>query len=415
MTRARALAAAILAAAAVLSGCGSSKDKVGDAIRGRVLTVYSSVPLHGASRVNGEAVVNGETLALAQIHYRLGKYRIAFKSLDDSTPQRGEWDPGQTTVNARLASNDPTTIGYIGDFNSGASAISIPILNRLGIAQISPASTAVGLTSAAPGAEPGEPEKYYPTGLRTYARIVPTDAVQAAAEVQLQESQGCVKTYALDDGEVDGRDTATSFSLAVQRSPVHLAGEQTFDPKATDYSSLAKAIAATGANCVLINALTESNAAQVAKQIAQALPDAKIFGSAGLAESTFIDPAQGGIPIALDPRVMITAPTLDPASYPPSGRAFYVAYTRAYGTPEPYAIYGYEAMSLMLTAISRATGGGRRTAHRSKVVAALFATHDRRSVIGTYSIDRDGDTSMRRYGVFRVVDGRLAFWTAIEA
>ena len=69
----------------------------------------------------------------------------------------------------------------------------------------------------------------------------------------------------------------------------------------------------------------------------------------------------------------------------------------------------------MLNAISRATDHGRTSARRSKVVAALFATRDRRSVLGTYSINHQGDTTLRRYGVYRIVDGRLVFWTAISA
>jgi branched-chain amino acid transport system substrate-binding protein len=365
--------------------------------------------------VNGEAVVSGETLALSELRYRLGKYRIVFKPLDDSTPQRGEWDPGQTTVNAKLAAKDPTTIGYIGEMNSGASAISIPILNRVGIPQISPASTAVGLTSDGAGAAPGEPEKYYPSGMRTYARIVPSDAVQAVAQVKLQQSEGCTKTYVLDDGEVDGHDSATSFALAAKQSPIRVVGSQTFDPNASDYRSLASGVARSGANCVLISAITDSNAAAVTRAIANAMPEAKIFGSAGVAESTFTDAAQGGIPTALDPRVMITVATLDRAAYPAAAEEFYAAYAHAYGAPQPYAIYGYEAMSLMLSAIARATDGGRAPARRSKVVQALFNTRNRHSVLGTYSIERDGDTTVRRYGVYRVVDGRLSFWRVIDA
>ena len=404
------------AAVLALAGCGSSSNTTDDAaLRGSTLTIYASVPLHGASRVSGEAVVSGETLALAQARYRIGKYRVVFKPLDDSTPQRGEWDPGQTTINAKLAAQDPTTIGYIGELNSGASAISIPILNRLGIPQISPASSAVGLTSAGAGAAPGEPEKYYPTGVRTYARIVPNDAVQAQAQLKVQESEGCTKTYVLDDGEVDGHDSATSFALAAQHSPIHVVGSQSFEPRASDYRSLATGVKTTGANCVLISAITDSNAAAVTKAIAGAMPAAKIFGSAGLAESTFTDAAQGGIPPALDPQVTITAPTLDPAAYPAPAEAFYNAYAHAYGAPQPSAIYGYEAMSLMLSAIARATDGGRRPARRSKVVQALFGTRNRRSVLGTYSIERDGDTSLSRYGAYRIVGGRLSFWRVIDA
>ena len=396
----------------VLPGCGS-KSKPSDAIQGTTLTIYSSVPVHGASSVNAQAVIGGETLALLGIHGRIGKYRIVLKPLDDSTAQRGEWDPGQTTENARMAIRDSTTIGYLGEFNSGASAVSIPLLNRVGIAQVSPTNTAVGLTSGGAGASPGEPDKYYPTGARTYARIVPNDAVQAVAQVRLQKSVGCANTYVLDDGEVDGSDTATSFSIAAKRTGLKIAAVQTFDPRAADYRPLAAAVAHAGADCVMISALTESNAVLLTKQIAAALPTVRIFGSAGVAESTYTNPAQGGLPRGIDPRVMLTVATLAPDAYPPAGRAFYAAYTRQYGTPQPYAIYGYEAMSLMLNAITRATHNGTGPAKRSAVVKALFSTRDRHSVLGTYSILKTGDTTLRRYGVYRVVRGRLSFWTAI--
>ena len=420
MGRGRALALSIAGALAfgggALVGCGSSgaKRPPGDEIKGTTLTIYSSVPLHGASSVAARAVLAGEQLALADAHNRVGKYRIVLKPLDDSTPQRGEWDPGQTSTNALVATTDPTTIGYIGEFNSGASAVSIPLLNRLEIPQISPTSSAVGLTSSSAGASPGEPEKYYPTGVRTFARTVPNDAVQAAAQVALQRDQGCRSTFVLNDGEVDGQDMATTFAVAAQRGALHLAGSQPFDPHATDYRSLATAVAQSGADCVLISAITENNAVLLTRQLAAALPNAKLFGTAGVAESTYADAADGGIPRALDGQVMVTAATLDPSSDPPASRAFYAAYEHRYGIPQPTAIYGYEAMSLMLNAISRATDHGRKAARRSKVVAALFDTHRRRSVLGTYTITPQGDTTLRRYGVYRIIDGRLVFWTAIS-
>ncbi len=71
-------------------------------------------------------------------------------------------------------------------------------------------------------------------------------------------------------------------------------------------------------------------------------------------------------------------------------------------------------MKLLLDAIGAATDGGRRDAQRSRVIAALFATRDRHSAVGTYSIEPDGDTTLARYGVYRIVGGRLVFWRAID-
>jgi branched-chain amino acid transport system substrate-binding protein len=407
----------LLAIAAIalisLAGCGTTEAS-GNRIEGDTLTIYSSVPLHGDSSVSGMAVLNGARLALTQIGARIGKYQVVLKALDDSTAKSDEWDPGQTSVNARLAVQNKTTIGYLGEFNSGASAISIPILNRAGIAQISSSSTAIGLTRGGPAVSPGEPDKYYPTGARTFARVVPNDSIQSLAQVRLQREAGCTKTYVLDDGEVDGLDAAISFVLAAQASGLHVVATQMFEPRATNYTALAAGVAKTGANCVLVSAIPDSNAALVTKQVALALPQARIFGSAGLAESSYVDPSQGGIPAAIDPRVLITDPTLAPSDYPPRGRAFFATYTKRYGEPQPAAIFGYEAMSLMLEAIRRATDGGTDAARRSKVVDAIFDTRDRHSVLGTYRIDRNGDTTLRRYGVYTVVAGQLRFWKAID-
>jgi branched-chain amino acid transport system substrate-binding protein len=405
-------ALALIAALAGLAGCSGKKPA--ERVHGRTLTIYASVPLTGDSRVDGQSVIDGARLALDAISSRIGRYQIALHVLNDATVQRGEWDPGQTFANARAASANPTTIGYIGELNSGASAVSIPVLNRVGIGQISPTSTAVGLTTNGVGASPGEPQKYYPSGRRTFARIVPNDAVQAGAQVQLQIAEGCTKTYVLDDSEVDGLDMATSFEDAVHGTSLKVAGLGPFPPGATDYSGIANAIAATGANCVLISALTDPSSVLITRQIAARMPRATLFGGAGMADSGFTNPIDGGIPVALDPRVLLTVATLGPHAYPPVGRAFIAAYAQRFGDPQPDAIYGYEAMSLMLHAITVATGGGRTEAIRSKVVAAIFDTRDRHSVLGTYSIDRNGDTTLRRYGAYRVLDGELSFWKALN-
>jgi branched-chain amino acid transport system substrate-binding protein len=319
-----------------------------------------------------------------------------------------------TTTDAHDAVIDPTTIGYIGDLNSGASAVSIPILNRAGIAQISPTSTAVGLTSGASGAEPGEPEKYYPTGLRTFARVAPTDAAQAAVQVRLQRSFGCTKTYVVDDGEVDGEDIATSFDLAARSAGLDVTATQEFDRKTVNYRPLASSVVATHANCILIAAITDSNAALVTRQLAAGVPSARIFATAGMAESTYANPAQGGIPLALDPRVLITSPALGASAYPIPGRKFLTVYARRYGPPQPDAILGYEAMGLMLSAIDKATDHGKHEADRAKVVRQIFATRDRHGAVGDYSIDSNGDTSSRVYGVWTIIGGRLRFWEPIS-
>ena len=180
-----------------VAACGSDDNggSTGGSSGSKSLTVYSSLPLQGASRPQSENVVKGEKLALEQAGGKVGDYTIKYTSLDDSTAPAGKWDPGATAANARKAAQDKSTIAYLGEFNSGASAISIPILNEAGIQQISPSNTAVGLTKSGPGADKGEPDKYYPTGKRTYARIVPIDNIQGTALGNFMKDEGVTKVY----------------------------------------------------------------------------------------------------------------------------------------------------------------------------------------------------------------------------
>ncbi len=404
----RALAAAA-AVGAALSGCGSGAERANNRIRGRTLTIWVSAPLFGPSAVSGESVIRGAALALRAAGARIGRYRIVMHPLDDADPTTDRWDPGQTASDARIATQEPSTIGYIGDFNSGASAVSIPLLNGYGIAQVSPSSTAVGLTSDAVGSNAGEPQKYYPTGKRTFVRLPPSDLVQANVQISLQRQYGCRSTYVLDDAdEVDGEDAADTFVGEASLKGLDVAGQQSYYATASNYSSLGQGIVQSGADCVLIAAISDAGAVALATQIAAAAPSAMLFATDGLAESTFADPRAGGIPQALDSRLLITAPAPDPdARERALAAAFVSEYERLHGPPEPTAIYGYEAMSLMLKAISRATDRGRRPAERSRVVAALLATRDRHSVLGDYSVEPGGDTTLDTYGVYRIVNGQL--------
>src|SRR5215510_4278675 len=138
------------------NGSSSSSSSSGSSGGGaaKTVTVYSSLPLQGASRIQTEAVNNGAKLALEQAGGKVGNFTIKFNPLDDSTAQAGNWTPEAESANARKAAQDSSTAFYLGTFNSGAAAISIPILNQAGVPMISPANTAVGLTTNQPGSNP---------------------------------------------------------------------------------------------------------------------------------------------------------------------------------------------------------------------------------------------------------------------
>jgi branched-chain amino acid transport system substrate-binding protein len=410
--------AAAMLAAVTVAGCGGDDGGSASAEGGSgggTLTVYSSLPLQGASKNQAQAITNGMKLALDQAGGKVGDYEIKYVSLDDSTAQAGAWTPEATSANARKAAQDDSTIAYLGEFNSGASAVSMPILNETGVPQNGLTNTAVGLTSDAPGSEPGEPDKYYPSGERHYVRIVPKDDIQGAALVTMMEQDGCENVFMTNDKEVFGAGLARNIEITAKEQGVNVIANEGIDKNAANYRSLASAAASKGADCMVYAGITANNAVQLFKDFSAALPDGKLYGPDGIAESGFADPKEGGIPADVGSKVKVSIAVLPPENYPAEGQKFFDDYAAAYDdkSPDPYAIYGYEAMSLTLDAIKRAAAEGK--VDKAAVAEQLFATKDRASALGTYSINEDGDTTLTDYGSYAIEGGQLVFDETIKA
>lgn len=372
------------------------------------LTIYSSLPLQGDSRPQSESVVNGIKLALEEAGGKVGNFTIKYQSLDDATPAAGKWEAGQVSANARKAAQDKSTIAYLGEFNSGASAISIPVLNEAGILQVSPANTYVGLTREE-GADKGEPDKYYPSGKRTFGRVVPADHIQAAAQVSYQKDEGCKTLYIFNDKEVYGKGLADQVEEIAGQQGLKVAANEGIDTKAANFRALAGKLKSSGANCMFFGGITQNKGVQLFKDLHAGNPDVKLFGPDGVAESPFSE----NLGSAVEKMVYITNPTLDMKLYPPAAQEFFKTFEEKYGkAPEPYAIYGYEAMKVALLAIQNA---GEKGNDRQAVIDAFFQIKDRDSVLGKFSIDENGDTTLSDYGSNRVENGKLVFDKVIKA
>jgi branched-chain amino acid transport system substrate-binding protein len=401
--------------ALTVSACGDDDDDGGGGGGGGdTLNVYSSLPLQGASRPQTTAMVEGIRLALEQAGGKAGEFTIKYTSLDDSTAQAGTWTPEQASANARRVAQDDNAIAYLGEFNSGASAISIPILNEVPIAQISPANTYVGLTTDAPGSEEGEPEKFYPTGNRNYLRIVPIDTIQGAALASLMKDEGCTKPYILNDKEVYGAGLARNIESSANEIGLDVLANEGIDPKAPNFRSQAANMKSEGADCFVFSGITANGAVQLFKDVNAALPDINLYGPDGICESGFTDPKEGGIPANVQAKTKCTVATLSPDEYPPEGRKFFEDFSQKYNepNPDPYSIYGYEAMKLVLDTCKEL---GSECSDRQAMIDALFQTKGRKSVLGTYDIDENGDTTITDYGVYAIKGGELEFDQTIQA
>ncbi len=401
--RVRGLCLAAIAALAIASaGCGGVGSSHPAEPGGDQLTVYSSLPLQGPDAEISLQVVNGEKLALAQAGGHVGRLIVGYVSLDDSNPVSGRLDPGAAESNAEMAARDPMTIAYIGDWDSAATAVSLPLINAAGIPQVSPASPYSGLTSGV-GAGQDEPARFYPSGRRTFARLQPGDQSQARAQLSLMGSLNVHKLYLLEDESPFQRPLVQMVLTGAKQGGIDVVGQDSIASGAGQrFTSEVEKVVASHADAVLYTGSSAAAAAALWSELHAADGTLALLGSSALANEAFVAQVSGAAA-----STYLTTPVLPPDRYPPQAASVLADYRAKFGgKPGAYALYGFEAMSLVLDAIRAAGGHGN---DRRAVIARLLHTHDRQSVLGRYSIEADGETTLSTYGVDRVAHGRLVF------
>ena len=248
-----------LAAALALGGCGGGDAPRPPVVPGRTLHVYTSLPFQGDLAGRARDAYDAERLALAEVGARAGRYRVRLVPLDDSTLDAGHWDPNQVITNARRATQDPRTIAYIGELDTGASAVSIPVLNQKGILQVSPADGLAGLTRRE-GATRGEPEKYYPDPRRNFVRIAPPDNRQAAALAAYMKELGVTRLYVANDGGGYGVAMADSVVVDAAAVGIGVVANDTITPQGADYVGAARKIERTAPDAVFFGGTAHDRA-----------------------------------------------------------------------------------------------------------------------------------------------------------
>ena len=178
-----------------------------------------------------------------------------------------------------------------------------------------------------------------------------------------------------------------------------MAGPEGIDPKASDYRALATKIRGANPDLVYFGGITQNNAGKLLKDLRAVVgANVKFMGPDGIYEQAFLDDAGDAAEGAL-----ITFGGVPPSKLTGKGADWYQAYKRKYNAePEAYAAYGYEAMKVALDAIQRA---GRKD--RAAVRDAVFATRNYAGVLGTWSFDQNGDTSLTQMSGRAVKGGKF--------
>jgi branched-chain amino acid transport system substrate-binding protein len=377
----------------------------------KTLKIVSSMPLTGVALTVTESVVNAQELRLAEANGQAcgGKYKLEYEAWDDASALHGQWDPDVEIANANKAAADHSVIAYLGPFNSGAAKLSIPILDEAGpLVMISPANTYPGLTK--PGYGQGEPEMYYPAKTRNYARVVATDDVQGKVDANFMFTQLGVKSvYILDDQPLYGKGVSDVFEATAKSLGMNVLGHEGIDPTALDYRALTTKIAGSNngqpPDGIFIGMTVDSNAAKLLSDKVIVMGDntkVKFMGPDGIKTQAMID----GSSASIAEGIYSSVAGLPQEKWNAAGQRFLTEYRAKYGKlTEPFAIYGYEAINILLQAIENVCAAGSDPSNRMAVRDAVFAIRNFDGVLGTWSFDANGDTSISDMTIYQVENG----------
>jgi len=367
------------------------------AMAGGTIKIVSSLPRTGLSKGQTDTIVNAYKMALEEHKNKAGSFDITYEDMDDATAAAGKWQPETESANANKAVGDADVMVYLGTFNSGAAAVSIPILNKAGLAMISPANTGPALTKK--GFDDKLLESLYdPSKPRNYFRVVTADDVQGAAAANWASELGFKNAFILHDQEVYGKGVAEQFQKQFLAKGGKVAAFEGYDAKQPEFKSLMNRVKAGGADLVYCGCLIDSGGPQLAKDLKSVGPTIQFMGPDGIVTQDFI-PAAGA---DVSEGILGTVAGVPYQNLKGAGASFYTNYKAKFNAePDPYAIYGYESMNVAIMAIEKA---GKKD--RAAILSAIAATKDYQGALGTWSFDANGDTTLTDIGAYKVVSGK---------
>jgi len=407
------IVAAGAAAALVFSGCASSETGGGSAATTDVV-ISTDLPLQGSSASQSQSTNDLIQMYLDQVGGKAGAFNVTLKTYDNATAAKGAWDDAACAKNATDHVANTAEVAVMGTFNSGCAKIEVPTLNQDStgpLLMVSHANTNPGLTKTW---DPGEPDKYYPSGTRNYARVVTTDDYQGqGAAVFAANDLKVKKAYVLNDNQTYGLGVSKAFVSSAPKVGIEIVGEQAWDAKQPNYTALYQAVKASGADMVYLGGIYDNNGGQLIKDKVAVLGkndgDVKLFAPDGFTGY----PDMLKLPEAAGLYLTFAGLTADQlVANGGAGAKLLEAYKAKYGkAPEgSYPLYGVAATQVILAAIAK-SDGTRKGVNDAVLSGEGITIAADQSVTGKeIKIDpASGDTTARDLTVEIVKDGKETF------
>ncbi|MBT0768882.1 branched-chain amino acid ABC transporter substrate-binding protein [Kineosporia sp. J2-2] len=236
--------------------------------------ISTDLPLQGASADASTDTNNLIELYLDSIDHKAGDYTVELKKYDNSTAAAGQWDEATCAANAQEHVATANEVAVMGEFNSGCTKLQVPVLNQDPdgpMLQVSHASTNPGLTKAW---EQGEPEKYAPSGVKSFARVVTTDDYQGTAAADFaKEDLKVTKCYILNDNQTYGQGIGKAFQAQAEKIGIQILGNEAYDPKQPNYTAVFNKIKSLSPDCIYFAGIYDNNGGQLLKDKVAVLGD----------------------------------------------------------------------------------------------------------------------------------------------
>jgi branched-chain amino acid transport system substrate-binding protein len=369
------------------------------------LLLVADLPLQPGVLATTSPMVDAMTLALERREYKAGSYRVGLQVCDDATPGSVFLDEGACLANAHAYVENPSVIGIVGPFASPCAMLEIPILNRAPggpVAIVSASNTYVGLTRLTPGASSDEPGVYYPTGQRNYARVIPPDDVQAAADAIVAQRLGVKRVYVLDPLEYDVPMVA-DFIRAARRLGIAIAGRQSWRAGQSSYAPLAALIARAGADGVFLAGASGPGSVRLLRDLR-----ARLGRSVQLMAADGFDPATAVLAGAAADGMTISQPGPSNDHLTGEGKQFVASFSKRFGAePTRFALNAAQAIDVLLDAIARSDGT------RASVTRNLFTTRVSNGILGSFWITPTGDTTLNAVAIYRIIGGEVTTFATL--
>jgi branched-chain amino acid transport system substrate-binding protein len=392
------VAAGTTEGALTVSGCGA----VASGGRTPDVLIASDLPLQGQESAGPRALQGAIQFIVERHRFRAGKYSVGYQSCDVSTAQTGGFEFRKCAATASAFAHAKQLVAVVGPWSSFCGQVGIPILNRAPggpLATVSPVSTHPGLTRGgrlgvnSVGGREGEPHVYYPTGVRNFARLMAREDLQGVANAMLAKELGLKRVYVLYDPNWNA-EQRDPFLRTARHLGVRIAGLDRFRDTTKNGDAIAERVARSGAPGVYISGLGSEGGGNVLLAVRARLGTrVKIMAADPFIPIPnvleYLGPAARGL--------YISATDFPPTA--PGRSAAGLRFARDFGvlrTPQFGTLQAAQATELVLDAIARSDGT------RASVLEELRGAEVKDGILGDFRLDRYGDITPVRLGIYRV-------------